>query len=339
MAPTLLSLALASVILSPLAHSAAVKPRAPYDFGSCGVPQISYVKGEDGLNGYGFKPTNQKDFPHGAAPDFVAIAQFICNRLKNECVASGETVALCRLTLLASKKETDDAAKASVFNKWIKSDKDEEPSPKPKPKKPTKPEYNIETKISSKHVIYEGDLDLRWWFDNKMITDDPSNGASCPVDWFNMGNNKAIKFECSFPDGSVEKLLREAMNTLIQESVTSTKIKEGEKPFARYDAVPGACNRWGVCPEEKPFTKFPAVGDMKLFNLTGERNEEQGNLHYEISEVGGDACKVCDYLGAAGAGADGLASVVGGKLASASFGGAVGAFTGVVTIGCFLAGC
>jgi hypothetical protein len=66
---------------------------------------------------------------------------------------------------------------------------------------------------------------------------------------------------------------------------------------------------------------------MKLSNLTGDRNEEQGTLHYEISVGGSPACKVCSYLAGAGAGFGGLVTTVGSKLGTLPLGGLVGAFT------------
>ena len=342
MSPTLLSSALTSLLLFESAYSAVLMPRAAADFGDCTNPTIAYVKGVDGLRGYGYKPVNQKDFPHGAATEFTAIADFICGRLQNECLAPTATAALCRLSALGAKVEKEQKA-VDWFNENIMQNINPTPSPAPKPKpKPTptpqpKRIYNIETKISSRHVLYDGDLDLRWWFDNRMKTDDPRDGATCPVDDFPMGNKKAIRFTCSFPDGSVEKLLRTAMNELIQNSVTDASISVAEKPFARFEEKPGPCNRGG-CPKPKPYSKFPAVGDMRLFNLTGERNEEQGVLHYEIVDTSSSAaCKVCSYLAGTGAGAGGLAATVGAKLKDLAVGGLVGTFSGGITIACLLA--
>ena len=66
-----------------------------------------------------------------------------------------------------------------------------------------------------------------------MKNDDASDGASCGLDWDSMGDNTMMKFTYSFADQFVERLLREAMNTMIQESVTSTSISTAEKPFDR----------------------------------------------------------------------------------------------------------
>ena len=60
-------------------------------------------------------------------------------------------------------------------------------------------------------------------------------------------------------------------------------------------------------------------------------------MHYEISEGGSDACRMCSYLGAAGAAAGGLANTVQATLAGSSVGGPIGVFTGSVTIGCLMA--
>jgi hypothetical protein len=350
MSPALLSSALASILFFQSASSVALDPRAISDFGDCSNPTIAYVKDADGMRGYGYTPANQKDFPHGATADFTAISDFICRRLQNECRAPASTVGLCDWGALIGLTAKDKQA-ADAFNENLMRDMtapapapnpapnpSPAPSPSPAPAPEEKPKYNIETKLSSQQIVYDGDLDLRWWFDNRMVTDDPSNGASCPVDWFPMGDSKAIKFTCSFPDGSVEKLLRMAMNEMIQESVASPTIAGGDKPFARYEVMPDGCMISGGCWKLKKKTSFPIVGDMKLFNLTGDRNEEQGNLHYEISETGSPACKVCSYLAGAGAGTGGLASAVTTKLGSLTMGGAVGVFSGAMTIGCLL-GC
>jgi len=336
MFPALLSSVLVSILLCQSAYSAALDPRAISDFGDCSNPTIAYIKGADGLRGYGYTPANQKDFPHGATTDFAAISNFICRRLQNECLAPASTVGLCDWGALIGSTTKDQKA-ADAFNDNLMKNMAPDPNPKPEPS--SKPPHKIEAKLSSRQIVYDGDLDLRWWFDNKMITDDPKDGASCPLDWFPMGDSKSIRFTCSFPDGSVATLLRTAMNEMIQQSVTSPSISNSEKPFARYTVkhVSG-CNR-GECPAPtyKPYTKFPVEGDMKLFNLTGDRNEEQGMLHYEILQPGSKACKVCSFLAGTGAGSGGLAAAVGTKLGTLTLGGLVGAFTGFVTITCLAA--
>jgi hypothetical protein len=85
------------------------------------------------------------------------------------------------------------------------------------------------------------------------------------------------------------------MNALIQESVTNSSIATDEKPFSRYTTKSGGCNRGGF-PKPKSISRFPMVDDMNLFNLMGDRNEEQGTLRYEISVGSSPSCKACDYL-------------------------------------------
>jgi hypothetical protein len=254
-------------------------------------------------------------------------------------LAPAKAYGLCDwAALIGSTAKAEQAVVA--FNENIMQDIAPIPTsaaPVPQPTASAKPDYKIEAKVSKKTAVYNGDMDLRWWFDNRMRNDDASDGASCGLDWVSMGDNVMIKFSCSFADESVEKLLREAMNTMIQESVTSSSISAAEKPFSRYMAVPGNCNSWGVCPtKKKPFTSFPIEGDLRLFSHV-DRNEEQGWMHYEISEGGSDACRMCSYLGAAGAAAGGLANTVQATLAGSSVGGPIGVFTGSVTIGCLMA--
>jgi hypothetical protein len=296
MSPTLLPSVLTIILLFQTAYSAVLNPRAMFDFGECRNSRIAYVKGTDSFRGCGCKPANQKDFLHGAKADFAAISNFIYQRLQNECLAPASTVGLYDWGAPIGSTAKDKHA-ADAFNENLMRDMNPThiPKLKPTPKLMPKPEYNIETKLSSQQVEYDGDLDLLRWFDNRMITDDPSNGTSCPIDWFHLVDSKAIKLTCSFPDGSVEKPLRTAMNTLIQESVTNSSIATDEKPFSRYTTKSGGCNRGG-CPKAKPYSRFPMVDDMKLFNLMGDRNEEQGTLRYEISVGSSPSCKVCDYL-------------------------------------------
>lgn len=341
MAPALLSSALASLLLFELAYSAAITPRAVPKWGDCTDPSIAYVKNMDGLRGYGYKPVNQKDFPHGAAQDITAITDFICGRLKNECLAPEASSALCRLSALAVKIEKDQKA-ADDFNEYLKTDGGDtskpkpKPTPKPKPKPepvPEKGQYNIETRLSAVPVVFDSDIDLRWWFDNRMETGDASDGAICPRDPINMGDGKVIQFNCNFPDTSVEKLMRAAMNELIQTSVTNASIPLDQKPFARYEEKPGGCNRVG-CPKPKPRSKFPSSVEMALFNLTG-RSESQGSLFYEIIDTGSSGgCGFCDYFGKADEARDAMGKILGGKLSVGKWAGRVGPFTGFLTLGC-----
>jgi hypothetical protein len=342
MARTLLCVTFATIVASSFADAAALLPRAVADFGDCTKPLISYVRGSDGLKGWGYKPTNQKDFPHGASPDFHAIADFICNRLRNECMAPKETVTTCNWVTTFSSAGKDDQ-KADLFNKGIMADLAPKPTqtpgpPAPKPTPPPKDKYNIEAKLSGALLEYDGDIDLRWWFDNKLLNDDSADGATCPVDPIKIGNGYTILFTCTFDHKPAEKYLRAAMNLLIDESVNSKTITETKKPFRRFKEKRGApCNRGG-CPKEKSYTWFPRVAQLTIFDLSGSKNEKAGDLSYEIYKAPSLGCKICSFLAAAGGGAAGLGTAVGAKLAAIPVGGAVGVFTGVMTLGC-LGGC
>jgi hypothetical protein len=115
MFPIRLPSALASFFFVQLAHSAALDPRATSVFGDCSNPTIAYVRKLDGLRGYGYAPANQKDFPHGATTDFTAIAEYICRRLENECLAPVVTVGICDWAALIGSTAKDKQA-ADVFN-------------------------------------------------------------------------------------------------------------------------------------------------------------------------------------------------------------------------------
>jgi hypothetical protein len=338
MARTIFCLTFATIVASSLANAAALLPRAVADFGDCKTPLISYVRGADGLKGWGYKPTNQKDFPHGASPDFLAIADFICNRLRNECMAPMKTFSTCSwVTTFASVGKDDE--KANLFNKGIMADLAPKPTPAPgppapKPTSPPKDKYNIEAKPSGVLLEYDGDVDLKWWFDNKLLNDDSGNGASCPVDPINMGNGYSIQFTCTFDHKPAEKYLRAAMNLIIDESVNSKTITETKKPFRRFREKRGApCNRGG-CPKEKAYTWFPRIAHLTIFDLSGPKNEMAGELKYEIFKAPSLGCKICSFLAAAGAGLGGWGTAVGAKLSAIPAGGAVGVFAGVVTIAC-----
>lgn len=73
---------------------------------------------------------------------------------------------------------------------------------------------------------------------------------------------------------------------------------------------------------------FASSREMKLFNLTGGRNEAQGFLQYQIIEIGSTSgmCKVCEYFGVAKEGGEAVGSIIGSKFAVGSWGGFVGAY-------------
>jgi hypothetical protein len=113
----------------------ALPPRTAVDYGDCKSRLILYLKVADGFKGWGFRPTNQKDFQHRASPYFVPIAVFICNRLRNECMGPTETFNAYNsaLTFASAGKVGE---KADRFNKDIIPDVAPKPEPTPTPPAP-----------------------------------------------------------------------------------------------------------------------------------------------------------------------------------------------------------
>jgi hypothetical protein len=163
-------LAFAAILNWLLGSAFALPPRTAVDYGDCKSRLILYLKVADGFKGWGFKPTNQKDFQHRASPYFVPIAVFICNRLQNECMGPTETFNACNsaLTFASAGKVGE---KADRFNKDIIPDVAPKPEPTPTPPAPEpskawRNQYKIKAKLFGLQHEYDGDVNLKSWFDS-----------------------------------------------------------------------------------------------------------------------------------------------------------------------------
>ena len=109
------------------------------DLGSCTDPAIAFGVGFDGRKEASFQPDDTTTFTHGSALstssrfpllpsahtdnpsplDPGIIAQFICDRLNDQCKASASTVATCRTAQTAINGKNGDPAAADDFNKAL----------------------------------------------------------------------------------------------------------------------------------------------------------------------------------------------------------------------------
>ncbi|RKK76791.1 hypothetical protein BFJ69_g6740 [Fusarium oxysporum] len=85
--PKVAALALLGLLAPFQLTDGAMIPRQTTDFGVCTDPTIMYVQDQDGMLGYGYKPANTDDFPHGATADIATIIDFIRSTLQNACRA------------------------------------------------------------------------------------------------------------------------------------------------------------------------------------------------------------------------------------------------------------
>lgn len=90
--------------------------RRAADLGSCSNPTIEFGVGFEGRKEGSFRPVNNADFNHGSAQKIGIIAEFICNRLNDQCKAPSETVAQCEQASAAAVAATQDQTAADVFN-------------------------------------------------------------------------------------------------------------------------------------------------------------------------------------------------------------------------------
>lgn len=88
------------------------------NFGSCSNPSIKFANGLDGRKEAAFAPVDQTDFNHGSALNIKIIADFICDRLNDQCKAGAAVVAKCQSASAAASQQKGQAA-ADAFNQAL----------------------------------------------------------------------------------------------------------------------------------------------------------------------------------------------------------------------------
>src|SRR6478752_4581791 len=163
--PKVAALALLGLFAPFQLTDGAMITRQTTDFGVCTNPTIMYVQDQDGMLGYGYKPSNANDFPHGATADIATIIDFIRSTLQNACRAPIAAWFLCTTAAAAANgKEGQDAADA--FNNVMnQSSPPSEASQAPAPAvsaAAVQPSLNM--KFSKETVVFGDHIDPIWWF-------------------------------------------------------------------------------------------------------------------------------------------------------------------------------
>ncbi|KAM6508119.1 hypothetical protein FALCPG4_018007 [Fusarium falciforme] len=96
-----------------------LKKRQNGSFGSCSDPSIIFAAGLNGRKEEAFAPSNEADFNHGSAQKIGIIADFICQRLGDSCMADADVVASCTSAAAAAKATTQDQTAADVSNSGL----------------------------------------------------------------------------------------------------------------------------------------------------------------------------------------------------------------------------
>ncbi|TVY76580.1 hypothetical protein Focb16_v006384 [Fusarium oxysporum f. sp. cubense] len=106
----------------------AMIPLQTTDFGVCTDPTIIYVQDQDGMLGYGYKPANADDFPHGATADIATTIDFIRSTLQNACRAPTASWFLCTTAAAAANGKEENVVFGDHidpiwwFNEYLKAD-------------------------------------------------------------------------------------------------------------------------------------------------------------------------------------------------------------------------
>ncbi|KAH7148976.1 hypothetical protein B0J13DRAFT_523632 [Dactylonectria estremocensis] len=294
--------------------------RASPDLGVCTEPTIMYVENQDGMLGFGYKPTNNDNFPHGASPDIRSITDFICSNLQNVCRAPTESVDVCKTAAAAADgKEGQDAADA--FNNAINASPASVPSNTGEASSPSVPsdvetaQYTIHPtlnmKFSKEYVDIEGHIDPVWWINEYLKAD--GQPALCDETPHRMPNDLYITFSCEGADPRIVPMMKEALIAVVKSTIDSTSLSDEERIFKHrqgfcFDASMSSCER--QYDDRLKSTLWPqAVHVATAIDIPGAGGALSGNLRYTISKSAGDNCKMCGFLATSGGSASTIAGI------------------------------
>ncbi|ORY06379.1 hypothetical protein BCR34DRAFT_626676 [Clohesyomyces aquaticus] len=284
--------------LALLAQSsiAGLIPRADQNFGKCTNPTIAYVEDQDGMAGFGYKPANLKDFPHGASADIVAITDYICSNLQNVCRAPAASYELCK-TASTTAKGLKEKAAADAFNAAITTTPPSPSSAAPPVATPSlvTPKYSIH--FSKEQVNFPGTIDPKWWFDQYFL-DDGGDPARCKSGSHKMPEGRLLSFSCSGADRRIIPFMKIALNAAVTATIDNTTMKDEERFFKHW-------NNDFKDDEGEPFsvavTTFPASVEIDVaIDIPNVGSAWSGSMKYSITEPTSNGCKMCSYLSTAG---------------------------------------
>ncbi|KAF2006262.1 hypothetical protein P154DRAFT_603748 [Amniculicola lignicola CBS 123094] len=269
--------------------------RAGQDFGKCTDPSIAYVENQDGMAGFGYKPINTKDFPHGASPDIVAITDYICSNLQNICLAPATSYELC-VAAAAKAKPLKGNEAAETFNAAIAAS-----TPSPSSAAPSAtpslvvPKFSIH--FSKETVRFPGTIDPRWWFDQYFL-DDGGDPARCVTASHKMPEDRLLTFSCNGADRRIIPFMKTALNAVVTAMIDNTTMPDDERAFKHWEneLADYEGDLFTV-----PVTTFPASVEMDVaIDIPGVGSAWSGSMKYTITNADSTACKLCSYLSTAG---------------------------------------
>lgn len=236
--PKVAALALLGLLAPFQLTDGAMVPRQTTDFGVCTNPTITYVQDQDGMLGYGYKPSNTNDFPHGATADIATIIDFIRSTLQNACRAPTATWFLCTTAAAAANgKEGQDAADA--FNNVMnQSSPLSEASQAPAPAvsaAAVQPSLNM--KFSKETVVFGDHIDPIWWFNEYLKAD--GQPAICDETPHRMPNNHYITFTCEGADPKIVPMMKEALIAVVKDTIDNTALPDDQRMFMHREGLAG----------------------------------------------------------------------------------------------------
>ncbi|KAH7231204.1 hypothetical protein BKA59DRAFT_461481 [Fusarium tricinctum] len=295
----------------------ALIPRVRPDYGQCSEPTVMYVEDQDGMLGFGYKPTNHNDFPHGAGANIQASTDLICSNLQNVCRAPVETVKLCQTAAAAAKSKVGQDA-AHTFNIAITaSSSHTSASDTGTPSEDSADaqdlvEPTLNMKFSTEFVTMEGHIDPVWWFNEYILAD--GQPALCDETPRRMPNDHYITFTCEGADPRIVPMMRDALNDFVQSTMYNEESED--RPFKQHYKN---CGEYLTCDPYEKRTRFPqSVHIATALDIPGAGGALSGSLRYTISESTDDNCGLCGFLSAGGTLASAVAAISGTVLSTSA---------------------
>ncbi|EXL71533.1 hypothetical protein FOPG_12758 [Fusarium oxysporum f. sp. conglutinans race 2 54008] len=310
--PKVAALALLGLLAPFQLTDGAMIPRQTTDFGVCTNPTIMYVQDQDGMLGYGYKPSNTNDFHHGATADIATIIDFIRSTLQNACRAPTTAWFLYTTAAAAANgKEGQDAADA--FNNVMnQSSPQSEASQAPAPavsSAAVQPSLNM--KFSKETVVFGDHIDPIWWFNEYLKAD--GQPAICDETPHRMPNDHYITFTCEGADPNIVPMMKEALIAVVKDTIDNTALPDDQRMFMHREGLcwDGHNNQCHIT-EGYPSTVFPQSVHVAVaieVPGTGGAGALSGNLRYNIADSSSNNCGMCSYLSTSGGAVSALTSV------------------------------
>ncbi|KAK2132301.1 hypothetical protein NOF04DRAFT_1393636 [Fusarium oxysporum II5] len=282
--PKVAALALLGLLAPFQLTDGAMIPRQTTDFGVCTNPTIMYVQDQDGMLGYGYKPSNTNDFPHGATADIATIIDFIRSTLQNACRAPTAAWFLCTTAAAAANgKEVSSAA--------------------------VQPSLNM--KFSKETAVFDDHLDPIWWFNEYLKAD--GQPAICDETSHRMPNDHYITFTCEGADSNIVPMMKEALIAVVKDTIDNTTLPNDQRMFMHREGLcwDGHTNLCHIT-TGYPSTVFPqSVHVAVAIEVPGTDGAGalSGNLRYSITDSSSNNCGMCSYLSTSGGAVSALTSV------------------------------